>query len=92
MEGTIYWSSSANVSSIRHSKTLSFCPGAIIEGKPQPFVVGAGEITSPLYTSLLLSIASPRVFHNALHTGSISNKEFGLHIFPKFCSDNLRRI
>jgi hypothetical protein len=32
---------------------------------------------------LFLSIASPRVHHSALHSGSDSHKEFGLHSFPK---------
>jgi hypothetical protein len=33
--------------------------------------------------NLLLSIANPRVYHSALHSGSDSHKEFGLRIFPK---------
>ena len=33
--------------------------------------------------NLLLSIANPRVYHNVLHTGSDSSKEFGLHTFPR---------
>jgi hypothetical protein len=33
--------------------------------------------------SILVSIANPRVYHSALHSGSDSTKEFGLHIFPK---------
>jgi hypothetical protein len=68
---------------LHHNKTLSFCPGAIINGIPQSFVVGAGEVTSPLYSSISLSIATPRVFHIALHTSSNSAKDFGLHTFPK---------
>jgi hypothetical protein len=58
--------------------------GAIIVGVPQSFVMGAREMTSPPSTSLLLSIASPRVLHNALHTVSDSNKEFSINTFPKF--------
>jgi hypothetical protein len=42
-----------------------------------------GAANSPLCNSLLLSIANHRVFHNALHTGFDSNKEFRLHTFPK---------
>jgi hypothetical protein len=83
VEDTVSWSSSVDVHAIRHNKTLSFCPGAIIAGTPQLFVVSAGDITSPLCTSLLLSITNPRVFHTAIHTGSSSNKDFGLHTFPK---------
>jgi hypothetical protein len=90
-EGIISWFSSGNVHSIRHNKTVSFCPGGIIDGILQPFVVGAGEITSPLCSSLTLSIACPRVFHSALHTGSNSPKGFGLHTFPKVISNSLRR-
>jgi hypothetical protein len=30
-----------------------------------------------------MSIACPRVFHSALHTGSNSLRDFGLHTFPK---------
>jgi hypothetical protein len=71
------------VRSIKHNKTLSFCPGAIIDGIPHPYVVGAGEVTSPLCTSLSLSIACPIVFHIALHTGSNSARGIGLHTFPK---------
>jgi hypothetical protein len=81
--GTITWSSPGNARAIGHNKTLSFCPGAIIAGTPQPFVVSAGDINSPLCTSLLISIANPGVFNNALHTGSNSNKDFGLHTFLK---------
>ena len=83
-EGTISWTSSGNMRSIRHNNTLSFCPGAIINGKPQPYVVGAGEVTSPLCSSLTLSIACPKVVHIAFHIGSNSARDFGLHTFPKF--------
>jgi len=77
------------VRSIRRNKTLSFCPGAIIDGIPRPYVVGVGEVTSPLCSSLALSIACPKVFHNAIHTGSNSARDFGLHIFPKFVIQQL---
>jgi hypothetical protein len=46
-------------------------------------VVGAGEVTSPLCSSLTLSLACPRVFHSAIHSGSNSQRDFGLHTFPK---------
>jgi len=80
---TITWSSSGNVRTLSRNKTLSFCPGSIIDGIPQSFVVGAGEVTSPLCSYISLSVASPRVFHIALHTGSNSSKDFGLHTFPR---------
>ncbi len=83
---------SGNVHTIRHNMTRSFCPGAIIDGTPQPFVVSAGDITSPLCSSLLLSIANPIVFHSALHPGSICNKEFGLHAFPESVLHQLKAI
>ena len=86
---TISWSSSGHVRTIKHNITLSFCPGAIIDGIPQPFVVGAGEVTSPLCSSLTISIACPRVFHNALHTCSNSARDFGLRTFSKFVLQQL---
>ena len=82
-EGIASWTSSGNVSSIRHNTTLSFCPGAIINATSQPYVVGAGEMTTPLCSSFTLDVACPRVFHNALHTGSNSSRDFGLHTFPE---------
>jgi hypothetical protein len=33
--------------------------------------------------SILVSIANPSVFHSALHTGSNTGKEYGLHTFPR---------
>jgi hypothetical protein len=68
----------------RHNKTLSFCPVGIIDGMPQPYVVGAREVTSPLCPSLTLTIACPIVFHNALQTSSNSARDFGMHTFPKY--------
>jgi hypothetical protein len=62
---------------------MAFCLGAIIDGNVHPFVVGTGAINSPLCQSIIVSIANPRVYHNALHSGSDSTREFGLHIFPK---------
>jgi hypothetical protein len=80
---TLTWTSSGNTRTLKPNKTLAFCPGAVIDGIPQPFVVGTGAINSPVCQSILISIANPRVYHTALHSGSDSNKEFGLHIFPK---------
>ena len=45
--------------------------------------MGSRAKQSYLCRNLLLSIAKPRVYHNALHSGSDSSKEFGLHTFPK---------
>ena len=47
-EGTISWTLSGNVYMIKHNNTLLICPGAAINGTPQPYVIGAGEVTSPL--------------------------------------------
>ena len=63
--------------------TSAFGPGAINDGVPSPYVVGTGAINSPVCQSIIISIANPRVSHSALHSGSDSNREFGLHIFPK---------
>ena len=57
--GEIAWTSSGNLRSIQHNKTLSFCPGAIIDGKPQPFVVVTGEVTYTLCSSIFVSISCP---------------------------------
>jgi len=65
------------------NKNLSFCPRAIIVGEPQPYVVGSGSSHTHMCHNLLLSIANPRVFHGALHSGSDSHEEFGPHTFPK---------
>ncbi len=80
---TLTWTSSGNTRSITTNKTLAFCPGAIIDGIPQPYIIGTGAIDSPVCQSILISIANPRVFYSALHSGSDTHKEFGLHIFPK---------
>ncbi len=77
------WISSGSTRSIKANKSLAFCPGAISDGIPQPYVVGPGAINSPVCQSLIISIANPRVFQSALHSGSDSNKEYGLHILPK---------
>ncbi len=79
---SVAWVSSCNMLSIMHNGTLLFCPGAIINGQPQPFVATAGEVTSPLCTSTTLSLACPRVFHTTLQSGSNSTRDFGLYTFP----------
>ena len=77
------WTSSWNTRTLRPNRNLSFCPGAIIEGAAQPFVVGPRAVNSSFCQSILLSIANLRVYYGALHTGSDSDKKFGLHTFPK---------
>ena len=39
---TLTWLFVGNTKTTRPNKNLSFCPGAIIDGVPQPFVVGSG--------------------------------------------------
>ncbi len=80
---TLTWTSSGNTRSIKANKTLVFCPGAISDGVPQPYLIGKEAINSPVCQSILISIANPRVSHSALHSASDTHKEFGLHIFPK---------
>ena len=80
---TLTWTFAGNVGTLRPNKNLSFCPGAIVDCEPQSFVVGFRAEHTHLCHNLLLSIANPRVYHSALHSGSTSHKEFGLNTFPK---------
>jgi len=80
---SLTWTSTGNMRTLPPNKNLSFCPGVIIDGEPQPFVVGTGAKHTHLCQNLLLSIANPRVYRSALHSGSDSHKEFGLYTFPK---------
>ena len=89
-EGTIAWTSSGNVRSIDHNTSISFCPGAILDGRPQPYMVWAGEVNSPLCSSLTMSIACPRVFQSALHTGSYSHRDLAYTPSPRESSNSLR--
>ena len=81
---SLTWTSSGNSGTVRRNKTISCCPSAIIAGIPHPYVVGPGSGNSPTCRSILVSIANPAVYHKVLHSGSDSNKEFGLHVFPKY--------
>ena len=63
--------------------TLAFCLGSVMAGEVKPYLVGAIAPNSCLCRSILISIANPRVFHLALHTGSGTRKEYGLHTFPR---------
>jgi hypothetical protein len=80
---TLTLTSSENVRRLYPNRYLSFCQGAIVDGEPQPFVVGVGILPTHFCQNLFLSIANPRVYHSALHSGSDSHKKFGLHTFPK---------
>jgi hypothetical protein len=80
---TISSTSSRKPMTLRRKKNLSFCPGAIIDGTPHPFVVGAGTVNSPVSQNILIFIANSRVYHTTIQSGTGSNKELGLHIFPK---------
>ena len=79
----ITWVSANNNITIKHNRTLAFCPGSILGGEVKPFLVGAMSPSSSLCRTILLSIANPRVFHSVLHTGSDTGKEYGLHTFPR---------
>jgi hypothetical protein len=52
-------------------------------GEVKPYLVGAMPPNFCLCRSILIFIANPRVFHLALHTGSDTGKEYGLHTFPR---------
>jgi hypothetical protein len=49
----------------------------------QPFLVGPTLPNSHICKGIYVAIANPRVFHLALHTGSDTGKEFGLHTSPR---------
>jgi hypothetical protein len=77
------WTSTGNVKTLRPNRNFSFSPGAIIDGEPQPFVVGAEALHTHLCQNLLLFITNPRVYQSALRSGSDSHKKFGLHTSSK---------
>jgi len=68
---------------VKTDRNLAFCPGSVLDGEVKPYLVGAMAPSSSLCRSILISIANPRVFHSALHTGSDTGKEYGLHTFPR---------
>ena len=69
---------------IRHKKFSRYARERSSTGYiPKPYVVGDGEVTPPLYSSLTLSIACPIVFHTALYAGLNSARDFSLHTFSK---------
>ena len=79
----LQWTSASNTLRITANTTLSFCPGSILEGEVQPYFIGPTLPNSNLCTAIYISLANPRVFHMALHTGSDTGKEFGMHTFPR---------
>ena len=68
---------------VKTNRTLAFCPRSVLDGVVKPYLVGTIAPNSSLCCSILVSIANPRVFHSALHTGSDTGKEYGLHTFPR---------
>jgi len=80
---SLSWASSGNPRTIRSNENISFCPDAIILGIPNPYVVGLGTGNFPTCRSILVSTANPTVYYKVLHSGSDSNREFGMHVFPK---------
>jgi len=79
----IRWTSSANALAVTTNTTLLFCPGSILNCEVQSFLAGPTLPNSRFCTSIYFSIANPWVFHLALHTGSDTGKEFGLHTLPR---------
>jgi hypothetical protein len=80
---SISWTSSTNGLAVAANETLSFCPGSILNGEVQPFLVSPTLHNSRLCTSIYVSISNPRVFHMALDTSSDTGKKIGLHTFPR---------
>ena len=80
---TTSWKSASNALVVKTNRTLAFCPGSVLDGVVKSYLVGAMDPNSALCRSILVSIANPRVFHSALHTGSDTGKEYGLHSFPR---------
>ena len=79
----ITYKSANNTLTVQTNRSLSFCPGSVLDGVVQPYMVGAMAPNSGLTKMITISITNPRVFHLALHTGSDTGKEYGLHTFPR---------
>jgi hypothetical protein len=79
----VTWKSASHDLTVKANRTLAFCPGSVLAGVVKPYPVGTMAPNSALYRSILVSIANPRVFHSALHTGSDTGKEYCLHTFPR---------
>ena len=79
----IKWVSANNTLIVKANRILAFCPGSVLGSEVKPYLVGAMAPNSSLCLTILVSIANPRVFHSALHTGSDTGKEYGLHTFPR---------
>ena len=65
---------------MKTNRTLAL---SVLAGVVKPYLVGTMALNSALCRSILVSIANPRVFHSALHTGSDTGKDYGLHTFPR---------
>jgi hypothetical protein len=68
---------------VKTNRTLAFCPRSVLAGVVKPYLVGTMAPNSALCRSILVSIANPRVFHSAMHTGSDIGKKYGLHTLPR---------
>ena len=68
---------------MKTNRTLAFCLGSVPNGVVKPYLVGTMAPNSALCRSIRVSIASPRIVHSALHTGSNIGKEYDLHTFPR---------
>jgi len=82
------WTPVANNLSVTENSFMSFFPGSVLIGTVQPYMVGTMAPNSHLHMSILISIASPKVFHLTLHTGSHTEKTYRLQTFPGPSSDN----
>jgi len=68
---------------VKANRTLAFCPWSVLAGVVKPYLVVTMAPNSALCRSILVSISNPRVFHSALHTGSDTGKDYGMHTFPR---------
>jgi hypothetical protein len=88
----IKWTSANNSLWVARNATVSFCPGSMIDGTMQPYLVGPMLPDASTCMTIQVSIANARVYHLALHTGSDSGREYGLHAFPRSVLRQLNRV
>ena len=78
------WTLASNLLSVAENKTLSFCPGSVLNAVVDPYLIGEMLPNSLRCQTIFVSIAIPRVFHMALQSGSDTGKEYGLYTFPRY--------
>jgi len=79
---TVTWKSASHDLTVKTNRILALCPRSVLAGVVKPYMVSTMAPSSALCRSILISIANLRVFHSALHTGSDTWKEYGMHTFP----------